>query len=233
MFKQFCMGQNLRALFSAQDIPPEIHPIISQYETTFTADIRGTFLNDDLGFNENFVKEEETAQWKASDLSILPNDIHGLLKQWITVRDPEYLNAVPRTAYMRNKIGRLGQHFRPLSMSLADCNVIFNWHGHDQHWSAGSIQSIFSHTRYAQGGARKTQTFAVVNEYSPLLQADIPKDHFRNFPVVGGRLFYRSPQRKVVLMSMDDIHCHFALSAIEVPGISEIVHVLPLDRVSL
>ncbi|KAF8231255.1 hypothetical protein L208DRAFT_1277973, partial [Tricholoma matsutake] len=39
MFKHFCMGQNLHRLFSQQQVPDQLYPIIGEYEKAFTADI--------------------------------------------------------------------------------------------------------------------------------------------------------------------------------------------------
>jgi hypothetical protein len=88
------------------------------------------------------------------------------------------MDTVPRTAYLREKIGQLGQIFCTSEASSGDSSVVFNWYGYDQPWSAGSIKSIFLHTCYTSGGAQKTETFIVVNEYPPLSTEDFLKDQF-------------------------------------------------------
>jgi hypothetical protein len=49
--------------------------------------------------------------------------------------------------------------------------------------------------------------------------------------VVGGCLFYKKQNPSPIFLRIDNIHCHFALSTVEVEIDKEIVHVLPLDRV--
>ena len=236
MFKHYCMGQNLRRLFTEQQIPEALYPIITEYEKTFTADIRGTFLNDTLAFDENFAKVEEKVQWKNSKLPTLPKETQRLLHDWIAARDPQCLaeGFVPPTGYIRTKIGRLGQTFQVRSASLGDSNVLFNYRKGEESWSAGSITEIFSHVRYSASGAPTTQTFMLVNPYAPLEADHALLDQFEQigFPQTSGRLLYQRYEAAQVLIAVDDVYCHFALTPLVLDTINEkLVHVLPLDRV--
>jgi hypothetical protein len=235
MFKRFCMGQNLRRLFSQQQVPDQLHPIIGEYEKAFTADIRGTFINDNLAFDEHFVQQEERVLWDTSKLPVLPKATRKLLHEWITVHDPQCITEglVPSTGYIRTKIGRLGQTFQVHSASVGDSNILFDYSTDGHSWSAGSINSMFSHTRYGPGGLCKTQTFIVVHPYAPLSDDHALVDPFRQPEVckAGGRLFYNRFGQSPSLIAVDDIHCHFAFTPIDLPTIDEeVINVLPLDR---
>lgn len=233
MFTRFTMGQTLRALFQEQNLPPALHPYITSYEKTFDADIRGTFINDDLAFDINFSKDEETPTWKDSQLSNLEPEPYKLLKRWIQDHDPHYISGgtIARTAYVRKKIGRLGQNFQPKSASVGDSCVIFN--RPDRHWSAGSIDSIFSHTRHTTPGHRKTQTFLLIKEYTALTPEHAVLDHYSDFPEAGGRLFYKRFESAPLLLPIDDIHCHAAFAEEVLSQINEkLVMVLPLNKVN-
>lgn len=230
MFKRFCMGQNLRAMFSVHDIPPILHPIIEDFEDTFQADIRGTFLNDDLAFNDMFQKESQNKTWDVTDETPLPKDIIALLHPWIESHDPDAVGGTcPRSAFIRTKVARLGQLFQTPRTSVADSNVVFS-HGSDT-WSAGVVHSIFSHVRYRLDNSHQMDTFMVVDEYVPLSSSDAVFDRFRDF-APSGRLFYQEFKEKKALINIDDIVCHFGSSEQGITDItSPCVHALPLNRV--
>jgi hypothetical protein len=160
-----------------------------------------------------------------------------LLHEWIANHDPECLAGgfVPATGYIRTKISRLGQTFQVHSASVGDSNVLFNYNSDDNSWSAGSINAIFSHTRYAAGDSRgKVQTFVVVDPYVPLSDDHAVLDPFRapNVCQAGGKLFYCRFEMSPWLIAVDDIHCHFAFTPLEFASIDDdVMHVLPLNRV--
>lgn len=232
MFKRFCMGQNLRAMFNVHEIPPELHSIIEDYEDTFRADIRGTFINDDLAFNELFQKQAQNVTWSITDETPLSKNILTMLRRWISDRDPSVSkDTTTRSAFLRKKIGRLGQLFQTSHASLGDSNVVFGTG--DDSWSAGVINSIFSHIRYGPDGSQKTDTFLVIDEYAHLSPHDATADHFRDF-APAGRLFYRKFTGQQVLVNIDDVTCHFGSSELDIPEISSpCIHTLPLAKVCL
>lgn len=232
MFERFCMGQNLRAMFSVHDIPPELHPIIEDYDDTFRADIRGTFINDDLAFNALYQKQAQKVTWSITDETPLPKETLALLRRWVSDRDPSVAaDKITRSVFVRKTIGRLGQLFQTPHASKGNSNIVFDNGGGS--WSVGVIDSIFSHIRYSANGSEKTDTFLVVDEYIHLSPDDAVSDHFRNF-APAGCLFYHKFTGQPVLVNIDDVTCHFGSSVLAVPGIdSPCVHALPLAKVCL
>lgn len=236
MFKSFCMGQNLRRLFSQQQVPEQLLPIIGEYEKRFMADIRGTFINDNLAFDEHFLQLEEKVHWNNSNLPVLPKKTQELLRGWIAKHDPLcFTNGfIPSTGYTRSKIGRLGQIFQIHSASVGDSKVLFTDSTDGQSLLAGSINSIFSHTRYDPGGQRMTQTFLIVDKYTRLSDGHVLADPYRQPDIckAGGCLFYNRFDTSPLLIHVNDIRCHFAFTPLKITDIDEeVIHVLPLDRV--
>jgi hypothetical protein len=231
MFKRFTMGQALRALFQEQSLPPVLHSYISSYEKTFNADIQGTFINEDLAFDDTFTVQEEEPTWKESQLSTLEPEPYKLLKQWIDANDPDH--QVSRTAYFRKKIGRLGQNFQTRPASLGDSCVVFNHPGRPSHqWAMGSIDSIFSHTHHTAAGGKKTQTFVLIKEYASLAAEHSLFDHYSDFPEAGGRLFYNRFDKVPLLLPIEGIQCHAAYAEEVSPEIeAEVIVAIPLNRV--
>lgn len=229
MFKRFSMGQNLRSIFHSQQIPTQIHAIIGEYDKTFCSDIRGTFLNDDLA-SDGPREQEEQGSGRSADSLNLPMHIRALLQHRIAVESPLSM-WIPHTGVIRQKVTRLGQSYQIPAASVGDSRIVFR-HEHNAEWSAGCIRTIFSHTRYLATGAKLTQTFLLIDEYSQLADSDVLMDPFRNFPILGGRLFYNHFNREPVLLEVNDIVCHFAHTKLNIPGIDqECIHALPLDKV--
>ena len=225
------MGQNLRALFQSQQIPTSLDPIITEYERAFQSDIRGTFLHDNLSFDDTFRNKQEEPR-SAKDLSALPKAMYQLLQKWISQRDVNMTAGyIPSNVFRRQKIGRLGQIFQIATVSAGDSNIVYKLPSQGD-WSAGSIIDIFSHTRYKADGEKVAQTFFVVQEYVPLSPTHRQLDHYAEFPELGGRLFYKKFKPNPVLIAVDDVVCHASYMCQSVSGIEEeFIHLLPLDKV--
>jgi hypothetical protein len=170
----------------------------------------------------------------------LPHSTYHLLARWISSNDDRMLHQpIHNCVHFRTSIKRLDQLFKPQESSHGDSGIIFRTGdaqlpcSHLDNWSAGYICAIFSHTRTTSAGLSVTQTFAVVNEMQQLSQHDSAYDHFREFPIAGGRLFYAAPKHQPVLVCVDDILCHCACTPLDIPTIhTTCLHVLPLDKVS-
>lgn len=211
MFNRFCMGQNLRSLFCTQQIPPEIHSIIPEYDRTFHADIRGTFLTDDLAFDDTFQKLDEEITWAPTDQLRLPKAVYKLLQQWCANHDgSDNIGFIPPSAFLRRKVVRLGQTFQTSSISHGDSKIIYKTEASHTGWAAGDIQEIFSHTRVDSKDKKHTSTFFVVDEYAALSAEHGHHDHYSTYQFIGCRLFYRHDLTKRVLVPIDDVSSHFA-----------------------
>ena len=234
MLKRFCMGQNLRAVFNEQRMPRELHRIIQAYEQTFNADVRGTLRSDNLSFDDFFEKQPESISRDVKDMSPLTPDIKQLLQNWILHREPESVqHRLPDRVFFRRLIVRLGQTFHTAKTSLADSNILFR-QPYSADLLAGSISSIFSLTRF-QGQDREqvTETFLVLQQYSPLNLMDASVDPYRQFPLYGSRLFYKTFNNQTLLIHINEVICHFGMLPYQSDVIDrECIYCLPLQKVS-
>jgi hypothetical protein len=225
MFDHFCMTQNLRMLFSMHRLPlTSAREIIVEYERTFNNDIRGTLRSDMLAFDESYESTEETTSWTDSDLCDLDDTSYKLLTEWVASND-RHVKQVNGRAFFRMKIGRLGSVLQTKEASFRDSHIVFR--KEVSNWSAGCIRQIFTHTRM-RSKKMITQTFFVVDAYTSLSPEDAALDHYRDFPIGGGRLFYKRFEDVPRIMTSDDIKCQFAYTPLPVEGISqECIHALP------
>ena len=231
MFHRFCEGQNLRALFHQVQLPEALHPIITEYEKAYNANIRGTFINDAQYFSQSQQGSDPIPSNTA--LTTLSKAHHHLLTTWIMRNDIHMTNGrIPNKAVMRPRRKYRGQHFQISAMSGQDSNVIYrNPPGSD--WSAGSITNMFSHTRIQSNGTEITQDFLVVSEYMPLIPSHADLDPYRKFPTSGGRLLYPRFKTKPIILAIDDVICQTSHCIQRINGIEEeLLHVLLLDKVS-
>lgn len=224
LFHRFTMAQNIRTLFNVDNLPVPLRPLMSIFKKTFKADIRGTLINDVLSFDENFRSIEEKTTWTSQETLRLREPVYHLLRLWITANDPGMKDSpILYEAYSRTSIKRLGYTFHTDKTSSTDCDVLFNKDGYQR---AARISEIFSHMRqHGRTGKIITQTFAVVKPYANLKQGQVPEDPYREFSVLGGRL-YRNTFRPEVLLNIGDI-CHF----IRYPWSLNRFLALPIDRV--
>jgi hypothetical protein len=224
------MRQNLRSLFQRQQLPPAIHDIITYCDDTFNSDIRGTFSNDSMAFDEMFNQEDNVVSWKEKDLTLLPTEYYQLLQQWASQLD-EKASVLRRYAFMRTSIRRLGQVFHTATSSPRDSCIVYK--NCDSEWSAGRIRAIFSHTRCRDVDANTTDTFFIVDVYAPLSTAHAKFDNYRQFPVAGGSLFYHRFLPDPIILRDKDVFSHCVFTLEKVHNIDEqCVHVLPMDKVS-
>lgn len=231
MFNRFCMGQQLRILFESHQFPSELDGIIQDYERLYSTDIRGTFRNDTLAFNESFHTMHEEVSWEAWQLTRLPEPVVTLLKGWLDTHVDHGLPSASSTAFIRKHIIRLGEKYETQGTSVANSQVYFR--GKDHTMSAGSIHMIFSQSCQGVDGSVQARTFFVVLPYLALSREHALLDNFRQFPITGGRLFYKKFGMPI-LLSSEDIMFHFVYSTQDLPGSAErCIHALPLDKVSL
>jgi hypothetical protein len=231
MYEHFCMGQNLRVLFSEHEIPESVHPLIVEYERRYGRDIRGTFRNDNLAFDESFMALKENVTWSDRDLSDL-SDLHYLLLQrWISAHGIASPYTVRPSAFVQSKVKFLGRTLQTYKASRRDSYIMFRTSPSSS--TAGCIQDIFSHTRKMPDGSSVTKTFFIVQEFCSLTPEHAARDVYRDFPIVAGQLFYNRLVDEPTIVTAEEIVCQFACTEEDsIFGIPEpCLHVLPLDKV--
>lgn len=209
MFYRFCMGQNLRAMFRVDFLPPVLQNLISLYQRVFRSDLRG---EDILAFDERFKKMEEHVIWTPNDLSTLSNSEYQLLRNRISRDDPGMAGQpIVNAVFNRTKIRRLGQTFQTANTLPVDSRVFYRNERGER--SAGDIVKIFSHSRETSTGQVITETFVIIHDYTPVSSTQLNLDHYRElqrtFPPVGFLLF-KSSRSSHRIISIDNVDCHLA-----------------------
>lgn len=231
MLRKYCMGQKLRTIFKPEYLPSALEPLLDDYDDQFLANIRGTLLNDTLAFDERFRQQQETMHWRKRDEAPLSPSDYNLLKAWLEKYDINSRSAnISARAFHRTQIHRLGETFQTESVSDVESQVYFSRED-GQGRAPGSIETIFSHTRSQSDGSTHTQTFFIVKQYTPLTPDHVDLDHYRDFPIVSGQVYYTSLHPKRIILSSDQLLYHFAPSNLDLPGVDEPCIVpIPLDR---
>ncbi|KAJ3493779.1 hypothetical protein NLJ89_g10940 [Agrocybe chaxingu] len=230
MLKRFCMGQNLRTLFKPEELPPHLHELITLWERSCGADIRGTLKTDSFTFDVRYRELPEQRTWKDDDEMRLPPDWFSILRQWVQKHDQEAdPTLLSPFAYVRTKVERLGELYHVESKSAANSYVYFA--AEDGTPTAGSIQAIFSHTRGRQNESSKTETFFILKRYKPLPPQLASFDHYRRYPLVAGRLYQESTYQQVTIINGAELLYHFGYGRIFVEEIGlPTFAAIPLDR---
>ncbi|KAL6299917.1 hypothetical protein BKA93DRAFT_703922, partial [Sparassis latifolia] len=237
MFQRFCMAQRLRALLHDQSLPFALQPLTSAFQKIFASTSHGTLLNDVLSFE---AMAQEAAPGNATDNNLrgvppkeqrLTTEVVNLLSQFYSA-GLEFGRRVPIPrpyGLLRSQYSLRGVSYTPYSSSPRDSHVIL---GSAASWDAGAIHSIVTHTLDAQNRDATTKTFFVVQRYKSLNAQDLAHDHYRAFPLAGGRLYYDELDLNLELLRPNDIACHFAKTPYMCKDIKAVcIHVLPLDRV--
>lgn len=204
--------------------------LVEAFDKHFCHGDRGTLLNDIASFcsaydisgpNDDEIQEEKLQE---PLISLLKNHIERNLKREVKeIRD--------RVIFHKSIVVR-GVSYHKYKHSAKDCYVII---GDIQHlWSAYRIEDIFRHTSNPNERNSTTATYFVLRKYKELNQTDFAQDVYRQFPIVGGGLFYNEFEEELELKKSVDILCHFALTPFSKDDINmrkDCIHALPIDRV--
>ena len=141
-----------------------------------------------------------------------------------------------RYAYLQTSIEVHGVTFSPEQTSYGNSLVVYQprSHGPTSSWLAGKIICIFLSKQISgSDGIPIGPPYLVIQPFVPLGTKDAAHDHYRKFGDSGGKLFYNR-EGSTVIVSLEDVLCHFACTPIQVPSINgDCIHALPLSRVSL
>ena len=228
IFERFCEGQNLRAQFATDDMKKNLPKIQRAFSAAFQNDARGTLLNDMLAFEDS----DKVKYGNTSKTSLLPPEHHALVLGYSTSGIP--VNPT-RHVFMQTSIQTQGMAFSTSKTSYGNSLVVYRHPDGclSAPWRAGKIVSIFV-CKQPLGDNRSMMSgpFFVVENYTPLSDAEASHDCYRRYGDSGGRLFY-PVHDGVVLLSIKDIICHFACTTVSIPKLKgDLIHVLPLARVS-
>ena len=247
------MQQNLRHLINQNDLPDDLHEVVSDFLETFRSKAAVALAGDAFSlYDHSLVNENRTPRTFGTDgrtrhrekpthsQDVLPDEIFLRLKEWWRIhQDQESIAQLLPFVEVMKEISIDGIEYTTSRKRPQDSNVVFH-NGSVEDWQAGRIREIFQHTQH-----QSSQTFLVIDCLQPLTKDHALRDPCRLFPVAGGRYFYRKMMPHPYIVTPGDIIGHFASRDRTLPcgvGITiqeadveesiECIHILPLDKVS-
>ncbi len=234
---------NFLILLQDDRIRGEVEELFEAFEDMAAEDRRGTRLRESSALGAVARRKDRSKPLQKVTLS--DNCFTALLaylnrqagqEQFIDAREirrnPE-TQQLKNIAFKRADVFCGGVSFLSATDAQNDSNLIFrqpsSLHGDV---TAGRIQQIFSFAYRDARGDSHEATYLYVKPLKELSATDVPRDYYREYPIVGGQLYYDRYLPGIVI-TPDDIVSHFARTPLKVPGIAEpCVHVLSLDKVS-
>lgn len=232
MIEHFCSAQRLRHLMRADCIPAQLNNLIAAFERSFNSDKRGTFLNDISAFCSAHNINSVSLDGIGKKYVKMNDEIVELLDQYNRDNGCDPTRPTRPYAIFLDSLDAGGVNYttRKNSKSQGNSNIIIGTV--PGIWYACSIKNIFVHAKDARTPDAAIAYF-IVHKYEELTGDDVIYDHYRHFPIAGGRLFYMTFEKDVKLIKASDVLCHFALTPYRLGTVApkQYIHVLPLDRV--
>lgn len=227
MFNRYCRAQRIHALWKGGTMIPKIimDSLYNVFKQTFDSDHRGTRINDILAAGQSDIITTPGSRLSEpipAAFEPLLRARHGWRKHEPTPSVVSLSKVIRNGLIFKPHIGKTG------ALTTGDSHVILS-DAVMREWHPARIESIFT----LKNKFVSSQIFFLVRRFDSLSDKDSIHDHYREFPIVGGRIFYSHLPDEYALVTLDEIKCHFALTpdvcsnAIRTPHI----HVLPLDRV--
>lgn len=124
-----------------------------------------------------------------------------------------------------NKFIQRGAIFSPSSFSVRDSHVVVC----KGDWYAGKIKQIFA---YPPRPPSKLEAYFVIQRFKVLSDEEALRDPYRNYPLVGGRLYHLELEDKIEVVPSQEIAAHFAHTLHDEKDFGfPCFHALPLDKV--
>lgn len=215
-----CRSSNLQALLDRQDLPSEVQPLRSAYETVTNEDHRGTRLAD----------ESHHPRTRPPSSLVLQTEVYKLLlsaldRKFETTEYTRNRTPAPREVQELYKLSIRGVVFSSTRTLPRDSNILFRGYS-DSRPCVGTIQSIFQFTLQDRGAK---MTYLLVQQHSPLADEAVQK-FYTQFGFAGGFLCHIDQLIRSHLIEPTDVICHFAKTPLR--NRDGVMHVLPLNKVS-
>ena len=207
------MTQRLKRLVSTCDMTGDrLKPFVASLGDYLNLTIKGTVFEHLTAVD---IQDGEEC-WLEKDV------LQCLGDHWVSGTDA--------TARQYNKFTQRGAIFTPSSFSVRDSNVVIC--KGDGQWYAGRIKQIFA---YPSGLLlpSKPEAYFVIQRFKELSDQEALRDPYRNYPLVGGRLYRLDLEDKIEVVPSQDITAHFAHTPHDEKEFGfPCFHALPLDKVT-
>lgn len=229
-----CRAANLQYFMRDEKVYEVAKEMLEACADVRAEDRRGTRIRED--FSE--LRRSKSVAGRPNN-AFLDDDDYGLLANFLSSEGPlidsdmaglSDLMPLTRMAQSLSHLQVGGVSYKPYCSSQKDCNIIYTSRNAESE-RAGQIQAILRHTRQSAEG-QVSEIFFFIRPFKLLIGDDIQRDHYRNFPWVGGRLYYDLPEESRVIIRPEQIVSHCAITRMNFANISApCIHALPLDRV--
>ena len=218
------MTQRLRGLISScEHLGHRLRPLVDRLGQYLNPTLRGTVLEDltPTDIQSDVPQGEEC--WLEWDV------LKHLKELFVRTGKAFHEGTVnPAKAWQYNKYWHRGFIFSPSSFSIRDSHVVIG-NRIPGDWYAGQIKQIFT---VAFGTPVPSEAFFVVQRFKKFSADEAKRDPYRQFPLVGGRLYHCNLEDKIEVVVAQDIVAHFAHTPHNEQTFGlPCFHALPLDKV--
>lgn len=227
MFKDFCIGQNLRVIMLNRVLPNELKKLRPLFQRVFSNERRGTLYSDIWAANADHSIQYTHHRKQTRLPPALSDKLDRKLIEMGLSTGPRVVNLCD---FQKSIIFDGVTYSTTSTKMVGNSQIIFGQYP-DGCWSAGRISEIFMWSQNAVADTPDTMVpFFLVNVLKSLSANDSLVDYFHRYPVAG-RLYYQEYGDESVMLSVEDIVCHFAGIPYHTDELtSRCIHVLPLYR---
>ncbi|RDX40373.1 hypothetical protein OH76DRAFT_1298403, partial [Lentinus brumalis] len=217
--RQSSRSANLLVFLQDDRIQGEVQELFEAFEDMAAEDRRGTRLRESSSLGDIPWRKQPRKPLQKITLSDECFSAHIAYlnrqagrEQFIDARQ---IRRIPGTQQLKNTAHRRaslvcgGVSFRGVSDSPRDSNLVFRSPSSPSVHMAGRIQQIFSFSYPGTRGDSYEATYLYVTPLKDLSAADVLLDIYREYPVVGGQLYY-DKYLPGIIITPDEVVSHFA-----------------------
>ncbi|KAH8981441.1 hypothetical protein EDB86DRAFT_3131237, partial [Lactarius hatsudake] len=228
LFERMCMMQRLKSLISScARLGHRIEPFAHQLVNFLNPSLRGTVAEDLTPLDLRRDLKGEECRLEASLMKDLEAHLIRMGKgpQVSQLVGPGPSSATSTRAMQYNKFHDRGTIFSPSTFSIRDSYVAVG-KGVREGWHAGKIKQIFTHSVL-----QPSDVYFVIQRFKELSPQVASCDPYRQYPLVGGRLYHPELEEELEIVTSQEIVAHFAYTPLEEEVFGfPCFHALPLDK---
>ena len=241
LFEQMCMTQRLKAHISSYEVTgmgSPLKPFFDGFEGYLNPTVKGTLL-------ENLTSVDTQQESFQGEECWLEKDVLKCLEEYLVRTRKSQNTRISRhvqgtetgadgKARQYNKFSYRRAIFSPSSFSVRDSHMVIGRGAGTQaciphDWYAGKIKQIFMHPFRSP-----SRVYFVIQKFKELFSQEALQDPYRQFPLVGGRLYHPELGEEIEVVASQEIIAHFAHTPHDEQDFGfPCFHALPLDKVTL
>lgn len=232
MFKSYCEGQAFRALMNTAILPGQLGKVCDKFKHIFVENGSGTLRSDTAslhGRKVTYDRDDSLPPYALQAIQAWANSetrCQNLLYDFATVqccRSLEYRGMTFATS-----------RSSPRNSNVVVGSVPNNWIAAEVKYMLTIRRTSSTSTAPASSSELLSSILFVLQTFGELEGGDIPSDPYRRFQIAGGRVFYDTLNTKPLVVTSDEILCHFVRTSNVLPNIMRPhFHALPLDKVGI